>query len=47
MMSGNVHDCNVRFLPIASMIGPDNIEPSGVAAEWILAARNRTNISEI
>ena len=36
-MRGSVHVCSVRFRPIASMIGPDSIDPRGVAAEWILA----------
>lgn len=36
--SGSVDACRVRFRPIASMIGPESIEPSGVAAEWMLAA---------
>lgn len=36
-ISGRVHVCKVRFRPMASIIGPDNIDPSGVAAECMLA----------
>lgn len=39
MISGNVHVCNVRLRPMASIIGPDSMEPSGVAAECMLATK--------
>lgn len=39
--SGNVEACSVRRRPIASIIGPDNMDPSGVAAEWMLAGSSK------
>lgn len=42
MISGSVVHCRVRLRPMASMIGPDSMEPSGVAAECMLAAKKIT-----
>ena len=36
-ISGKVDNCRVLRRPTASIMGPDNIDPNGVAAECILA----------
>lgn len=38
-MSGSVDTCSVRRHPMASITGPEIIEPRGVAAECILAKK--------
>lgn len=37
--SGRVEAWSVRRRPMASIMGPDNTDPSGVAAEWMLAGK--------